>query len=63
MAKKLKTRPYEAASYLKTEKDCALYLQAAIDESDGDPAVVVGALGDTARAGHAAARARNRAHA
>ena len=34
--KKLQTRPYDAAAYLKTEQDCALYLQAAIDESDGD---------------------------
>ena len=50
MAKKLQTRPYDAAAYLKSEKDCALYLQAAIDESDGEPAVVVAALGDIARA-------------
>ena len=48
--KKLYTRPYDAASYLKTEQDCALYLQAAIDESGGDSAIVVGALGDIARA-------------
>ena len=34
--KKLYTRPYAAAAYLKTEQECALYLQAAIDESDGD---------------------------
>ncbi len=50
MAKKLQTRPYDAAAYLKSEKDCALYLQAAIDESDGEPAVVVAALVDIARA-------------
>jgi probable addiction module antidote protein len=48
--KKLYTRPYDAAAYLKTEQECALYLQAAIDESDGDAAMVVGALGDIARA-------------
>lgn len=48
--KKLQTRPYDAAAYLKTEQDCALYLQAAIDESDGDAALVVAALGDIARA-------------
>jgi hypothetical protein len=35
MVKKLRTRPYDATAYLKTEQDCALYLQAAIDESDG----------------------------
>lgn len=50
MAKKLQTRPYDAAAYLKSKRDCALYLQAAIDESDGEPAVVVAALGDIARA-------------
>ena len=50
MTKKLRTRPYDAATYLKSEKDCALYLQAAIEESDGDPAIVVAALGDIARA-------------
>lgn len=47
---KTKTRPYDAAAYLKTVEDCALYLQAAIDESDGDPAIIVVALGDIARA-------------
>jgi probable addiction module antidote protein len=50
MVKKLSTRPYDAAAYLKTEQEWALYLQAAIDESDGDPALVVAALGDIARA-------------
>ena len=50
MAKKLQTQPYDAAAYLKTEQDCAPYLQAAIDESDGDPAIVIAALGDIARA-------------
>ena len=47
---KTKTRPYDAAAYLRTEEDCALYLQAAIDESDGDPSLMVAALGDIARA-------------
>ena len=48
--KKLYTRPYDAAAYLKTEQECALYLQAAIDESDGDATMVVTALGEIARA-------------
>lgn len=47
---KVATRPYDAASYLKTDADCALYLQAVIDEADGDPAMVVTALGEIARA-------------
>ena len=48
MARKLQTHPYDAAAYLKSEKDCALYMQAAIAESDGEPAIVVAALGDIA---------------
>lgn len=48
--KKLQTRPFDAAAYLKTDEDCALYLQAAIDEADGDAALMVAALGDIARA-------------
>jgi DNA-binding phage protein len=41
---KLYTRPYDAAAYLKTEQDYALYQQAVINESDGDAALVVPAL-------------------
>ena len=47
---KTKTRPYDAAAYLRTEEECALYLQAAIDEADNDPSIIVTALGDIARA-------------
>lgn len=47
---KTKTRPYDAAAYLKSEKDCAFYLQAVIDEAEGDPSLIVAALGDIARA-------------
>lgn len=47
---KTETRPYDAAAYLKTEEDCALYLQAAIDEAEGEPSIIVAALGDIARA-------------
>jgi probable addiction module antidote protein len=43
---KTKTRPYDAAEYLKTEEDMAAYLQAAIEE--GDAALVVHALGNIA---------------
>ena len=45
---KTKTKPYDAAEYLETEEDMAAYLQAALD--DGDPAVVIHALGTIARA-------------
>ena len=47
---KVATQVYDAASYLKTDADCALYLQAVIDEADGDPGMVVTALGEIARA-------------
>ena len=43
---KTKTRPYDAAEYLKTEADVATYLQAALEE--GDAALVVHALGNIA---------------
>jgi probable addiction module antidote protein len=45
---KTKTRAYDAAEYLETEDDMAAYLQAALEE--GDPALVVHALGNIARA-------------
>jgi len=45
---KTKTRPYDAAEYLETAEDMAAYLEAALE--DGNPAVVVKALGTIARA-------------
>ncbi|MFZ0930198.1 MAG: addiction module antidote protein [Syntrophobacteraceae bacterium] len=45
---KTKTRPYDAAGYLETTEDMAAYLEAALE--DGEPAVVVQALGTIARA-------------
>jgi probable addiction module antidote protein len=45
---KIKTRPWDAAEYLKTEEDMAAYLEAALE--DGDSALVAAALGDIARA-------------
>lgn len=47
---KTKTRPYDAAAYLRSDEECALYLQAAIDEAGGEPSLIVAALGDIARA-------------
>jgi DNA-binding phage protein len=38
---KIKTHLYDAASYLTSEEDCALYLQAVIDEFEGDPTMIV----------------------
>lgn len=45
---KTQTRPYDAAEYLETAEDMAAYLEAALE--DGEPAVVVHALGAIARA-------------
>jgi probable addiction module antidote protein len=46
--KVIETRPWDAADHLETEEDMAAYLDAALEE--GDPALVVAALGDIARA-------------
>ena len=48
MAKKLKTRRWDAAEHLDTDEDMAAYLEAALEE--GDPALIGAALGDIARA-------------
>ena len=48
--KKVKTIPWDSAEYLKTEEDMALYLEAMIEESNGDPASIAVALGNIARA-------------
>ncbi len=44
---KLKTRPWDSASHLKTEEDVANYLEAVFE--DGDPALIAHALGVVAR--------------
>ena len=44
------TLPYEAAAYLRTEEDCALYLQAVTEEANGDATMIDVALADIARA-------------
>ncbi len=41
---------WDAAEYLETEEDMALYLDAMIEESQGDPRMIAVALGDIARA-------------
>jgi probable addiction module antidote protein len=45
---KLKTVPWDAADYLKSDKDIVHYLEAVFE--DGDPNLVAAALGDVARA-------------
>ena len=47
---KTATAPYDVAAHLRTREEMAAYLEASIEESDGDAAFVAKALGDIARA-------------
>ena len=44
------TTPYDVAEHLRTPKEMAAYLEACIEEADGDAAFIAKALGDIARA-------------
>ena len=46
----IRTTRWDSAEHLKTEEDIQLYLEACIEEADGDPALIVHALGVIARA-------------
>ena len=45
-----KTAPYDVAEFLETPEEMAAYLEACIQEADGDAAFIAKALGDIARA-------------
>ena len=47
---KTKTRAYDVTEHLRTPEEMALYLDACIAESEGDPAFIAKAIGDIARA-------------
>ena len=47
---KTTTTPYDVAEHLRTPKEMAAYLEACIEEADGDAAFITRALGDIARA-------------
>ena len=47
---KTKTMVYDVAEHLRTPEEMALYLDACIEDSDGDAAFIAKALGDIARA-------------
>ena len=47
---KTATSRYDVAEHLRTTEDMAAYLEASIEEADGDAAFVAKALGDIARA-------------
>lgn len=46
---KTKTTRYDVADHLRTPKEAATYLQACMDEADGDTALIVKAWDDVAR--------------
>ncbi len=48
--KKTTIEPYYVAEYLRTPEEMAAYLDACIEESEGDAAFIAKALGDIARA-------------
>jgi probable addiction module antidote protein len=47
---KTKTTRYDVAEYLRTPEEMAAYLEACLDEANGDAAFVAKALGNIARA-------------
>jgi probable addiction module antidote protein len=47
---KTQTSGYDVAEHLRTPEEMALYLDACIEEADGDAAFIAKALGDIARA-------------
>ena len=49
MAKTVTTR-YDVAEHLRTQEEMAAYLEACLEEADGDAAFIAKALGDIARA-------------
>ena len=44
------TSPYDVAEHLRTPEEMAAYLEASIEEADGDAALIAKALGDISRA-------------
>ena len=47
---KTKTSRYDVAEHLRTPEEMAAYLEACIEEANGDAALIAKALGDIARA-------------
>src|ERR1035438_10364569 len=48
--KKTVTTRYDVAEHLRTPREMAAYLEACLEEADGDAAFIAKALGDIARA-------------
>jgi len=47
---KTKTRKYDISEHLRTPEEMAAYLEACLEEADGDAAFIAKALGDIERA-------------
>ncbi len=50
MTKKTTTTRYDVAEYLRTPKEMVAYLEACLEEANGDATFIAKALGDIARA-------------
>src|SRR3990170_5513429 len=50
MMRKTKTTRYDVAEHLRTTEEMAAYLEACLEEANGDAAFIAKALGDIARA-------------
>lgn len=50
MTKKTQTSRYDVAEHLRTPQEMAAYLEACLEEANGDAAFIAKALGDIARA-------------
>lgn len=50
MKKKTVTSRYDAVEHLRTPEEMAAYLEACLEDADGDAAFIAKALGDIARA-------------
>ena len=55
----IKTTRWDSAEHLKTEEDIRLYLEACLEEAEGDPSFIVHALGVIARARNMSQLARD----
>lgn len=59
MSKTIETfTPYDTADYLNSGADVSAYLEAVLDESGDDPAVIARAFGTVARSGNLSELAR-----
>lgn len=46
----IKTTRWDVLDHLKSDEDCQLYIEACFEEAGDDPAFIIKALGDVARA-------------